>query len=347
MTRRPLFRLLVLLAIVAVTPVLWRGILAAWGPPRAATPRSYLPAVEARRERRPFDRGPIEDLQSLQPSYVIVSDSMGGRIDAPRLTQLTDEFVAPLLRNATGPATWYLMFKNWVVASGIKPKWTFFFFRDAVLTDTMFRLLDPHRLGVDEAALDDEPELNRIVAARLRNPWYALHGAIDQAYDLERAHSWLEPLVTARLSGAVAGSRGRVRLLDQMNEAFGLEHLRPMTTADIQAAEARDLDFQGAVGTSVLPLIFSLASAHDLKLCFVRVLRRPENGRPPAETPALTRYVADLKAYIEANGGVFRDDATDPDMLRIPYGDGDHIGRGQAPRYTELLYEKMPDLFRR
>jgi hypothetical protein len=271
---------------------------------------------------------------------------MGGGIDVATLTRLTDQFVAPLLRNATGPAHWYLMFKNWVVASHIKPKWTIFFFRDTVLTDTMFRLLDASRPAVDAVAVDDEPELNALVAARLHNPWFVLHRATERFYDTERARTWLEPKITARLSGAVAGSRGHVKLLESMNSAFGLDHLRPITAADMSAAADRDADFAANVDSSVLPLLLDLAKTHDLKLCFIRVLRRPELGQPPVETPRLKRYVADLQRYLEAHGAVFRDDTDDPDMAAIPYSDGDHIGRGQAPHYTELLYQKMPALFR-
>jgi len=346
MNRRHILRLLLVVIIIATTPLLWRGALTVGGPPAIDAPPSYLPALEATRERRPFDPVPIEELRSMQPSYVIVSDSMGGRIDAATLTRLTDQFVAPLLRNATGPAYWYLMFKNYVIGSGIKPKWTFFFFRDTVLTDTTFRLLDSSRRGVDEVALDVEPELNAIVAARTHNPWFALHRAVDRAYDTERARAWIEPAISGRLSGAVAGSRGRTKLLDGMNSAFSLEHLRPITAADMEAAADRTADFDANVKTSVLPLILQLAREHDLKLCFVRVLRRPVDGRPPAETPRLQRYVADMRRYLEANGAMFRDDTHDADMLAIPYGDGDHIGRGQAPHYTELFYAKLAALFR-
>jgi hypothetical protein len=68
MNRQRLLRLSLIVGIIAATPLLWRGVLAAWGPPAAAAPRSYLPAVEATRERQPFDPRPIEELQRLQPS---------------------------------------------------------------------------------------------------------------------------------------------------------------------------------------------------------------------------------------------------------------------------------------
>ena len=53
---------------------------------------------------------------------------MAGRLDVARLTSLTQQNVAPILQNATGSAYWYLVFKNYVVASGIQPKWVIVFF---------------------------------------------------------------------------------------------------------------------------------------------------------------------------------------------------------------------------
>jgi len=50
-----------------------------------------------------------------------------------------------LFRPGTGPAWWFLAFKNWLVASGVKPKLTFIHFRDFNLTDTLFRLSDQYR----------------------------------------------------------------------------------------------------------------------------------------------------------------------------------------------------------
>ena len=68
---------------------------------------------------------------------------LGTRIDPNHLGRIStsgDELVSFLYHAATGPAWWYLAFKNQLVASGVKPRMTFIFFRDTNLTDTMFRL---------------------------------------------------------------------------------------------------------------------------------------------------------------------------------------------------------------
>ena len=82
--------------------------------------------------------------------------------------ELTGRPVAPLLQAGSGSAFWYLALKNWVVASGIKPRMVFIFFRDTNLTDVMFRLDEQFRWSLDIVAHDREDELNAVVAGACR-----------------------------------------------------------------------------------------------------------------------------------------------------------------------------------
>jgi hypothetical protein len=331
--------------IVLVVPLAWQGILAAFGPDAGGSP-SYLPALERMRVRRPFDSGVVPGLQRLDPGFVVIGDSMAGRVHFDRLRDLTGERVAPILQNATGSAYWYLAFKNHVVPSGIKPKWTLVFFRDTNLTDPMFRLSGAYRQTLDEVALDREDELNRIVGARATGPWYTIHGLVDRVYGAERARAWLEPHVVNWPARAVAGAGRAPGLLTRINEAFSLDRLRPMAQADLDATADREADFAVTANASVLPAFVALARERGLRVCFIRVLRRPVDGAPPPESAALRRYVADLRAYLAAEGAYFLDDRDDPRLLSIQYEDGDHIKSAETGRYTELLVERLAQLVR-
>lgn len=327
---------------VLATPLLLRGAYAAWGPADHAVP-SYLPALEVSREREPFDPVPIGELESLKPGYVIISDSMGGRIDPDRLGALTGEPIGPLLQNATGSGYWYLVLKNYVVASRIQPKRVFVFFRDTNLTDVMFRLGGEYRRRLDSVALDHEPELNAVVAARRPDVLSRVHGWLDRAYDVERTRAWIEPKVTGWPVEVVAGADSEDTVIARVNRSFALDRLRVMTHADVEAAEEDDpeADFGAHVNASALPLFLSLAREHGLRLCFVRVLRRPVDGAPPAESARLRKYVADLAAYLRANGADFIDDRDDPALARLAYADGDHIASEARVEYTDRFWDKV------
>jgi hypothetical protein len=150
---------------------------------------SYLPALEGPRERQPFDASRLVALQRLQPAFVVIGDSMAGsRIDPAVFTQVSGDRVAPLEYAGSGPAWWYLVLKNWVIASGIHPKAVFVFFRDTNLTNVMFRI--DATWSLDTAALAREDDLNAVVARRRGTAFYAVLSAIDNAYTTAAARRW-------------------------------------------------------------------------------------------------------------------------------------------------------------
>jgi alkylation response protein AidB-like acyl-CoA dehydrogenase len=114
-----------------------------------------------------------------------------------------------------------------------------------------------------------------------------------------------------------------------------------MDAADMQATEDREADFGAFVGKSQLPLMLREAQRAGLRLVFVRVQRRPAGGRPPHQSPALQRYVRELRAFIEANGGLLLDDTGDPAQTLDWYEDGDHLSREGRRRYTERFAERI------
>ena len=162
---------------------------------RAAAPADVSSGPRrARASAAPFAQDRIPDLRRLQPGYVVIGDSMAGtRVDERRLVELTGVQVAPLLQAGSGSAFWYLALKNWVIASGIRPRMVLIFFRDTNLTDVMFRLDEQFRWALDLAALDREDELNAVVARRLGL--------------LHRAHRFVDGDRRGR-AGAPAGGAG-------------------------------------------------------------------------------------------------------------------------------------------
>ena len=313
--------------------------------PAASLQPSYLPAIEGPRERKPFEADRVPALAGMQPAWVVIGDSMAGsRIDPATLTRLTGGLTAPLLWAGSGPAWWYLALKNWVIPSGIHPRAVLVFFRDTNLTNVLFRLDATWIL--DTAARDREDDLNAAVARRRGTAFYQARDRIDRFYGAPQARRWLEPAMNewpARM--LIPYRRQRAAFMDQLNERFGLAHLRPMDAADMQATEDREADFHAFVDKSILPLMLRDARQAGLTLCLVRVQRRPIGGRPPYQSPALKRYVADLKAYVEANGGVLLDDYGDPNQTLDLYEDGDHLSREGRLRYTELFAPRLSRLF--
>lgn len=342
---------LALAALILVTCLVPLGFRAVnlLAPDTTARP-SYLPALEASRTRETaFDGNVVARLQAMQPEWVLIGDSMvGSRIDASHLSGLLEyRAVAPIYYAATGSAFWYLALKNWIVASQTRPKLVIFFFRDENLTDPMFRVSGMYRATMDRVAREREPVLNDVLAMHTQGTWYRIHAALDRVYQYDATRAWAEPLLVNAPVSLLARPKSRRTLLDRIDtEVFGLQALRQMAPADMAQADQSAYDFQRNVSRSILPEMLKVGRRSGLKLAFVRVQRRPEGHRPPPQSPALQRYMRDLRVYLEEHGALFADDWGDPDQPLSIYSDGDHVSSEFRARYTEQFLRKHPAFFR-
>jgi hypothetical protein len=313
-------------------------------------PLGYLPSLEIRRPHQLFRVQNIEELRFGKPRWVFIGDSMlGTRIDPIHLGRISTaghEGVSFLYHAATGPAWWYLTFKNHLLASGVKPRMTFIFFRDTNLTDTMFRLEGHYGHALDEVATASEPELDRLVAAHRKGRWYRVHRVVDGVYEADLATSWMEPLLRRWWVRWKDPRRETVERFEwNLEQVFSVDAIRYDVGADLAQSDVTDVpDFHRDLPVSVLPLIVDLSKQHGLPVCFVRVQRRPVGNRPPEQSPALQRYVAEMKAWIEASGACFHDDTGDPEMTLDLYEDGDHVA--DRRRYTEIFRKRLDPFFR-
>jgi hypothetical protein len=183
--------------------------------------------------------------------------------------------------------------------------------------------------------------LDSVIATRL-GPFNRVHRWLDRALGIEQARLRAEPAIAALpASLMIASRRKRAEFLSQMNHRLGLDHLRPMDAADVQADDLPDLDFRRDVDRSVLPLMLREASRGGLTLCFIRVQRRPTANRPPPQSPALRRYIDALRSYLAERGALFHDDTGDPLLTLDLYADGDHLTRQARQLYTENLYNRL------
>ena len=332
--------LLTLVLIATLTPALV-PVLNRWHSARPFPP-TYLPALEGPRERSPFEETRVQDLQHLNPGFVVIGDSMAGtRVDERRMGELAGRPVAPLLQPGSGSAFWYLALKNWVIASGIKPRLVMVFFRDTNLTDVMFRLDQQYRWALDLVALEREEELNAVIAGRV-GPLHRAQTVAGRWSEAEEARHWIEPaLLRLPAEWTIGSRRRRAEFLDAMNVRLGVDHLRPMPAADIQIGDGPAFDFARDVDRSVLPLMLRDASREGLTLCFVRVQRRPLPNGPPAQSPALIAYVHALREYLTSRGAILHDETGDPALTLEMYADGDHLARHARRAHTERFFNGL------
>ena len=309
--------------------------------PGAGIRSSYLPTFEAPRARQPFDEATAATLREAQPEYVVIGDSMAGvRIDPASLSRRVNKSVAGLFEAGSPVAFWYLEFKNFVAENGLKNvRGVLFFFRDDQLTTQV--VTDP--LLLDRAARADEAVLDRTFAGYRLGRSAEAHRLARAAYQYDRTRAWLEPHVN-RLPLLVTGEPGSS--LETINrEAFALDKLRPFAASDLPVSAAPMLDFDAQVGRSLLPVILELGRAHNIRVGFIRVQRRPTETGPPPQSEALTAYLQRLQDYLASNGAYYHDDRGDAAQPLSIYADGDHLRSDERVRYTERFADRHARFF--
>lgn len=342
MVRGELLSLCVVIAGAAAVPL---GLRAVNGMlPGAAGGSTYLPTIETPRPRQPFDEAAAAALREAQPEYVVIGDSMAGiRIDPRQLSRVTGRSVAGLFTPGTPVAYWYLQLKNLVANNDLtNMRGAIILFRDDQLT-TQVEVNGPI---LDRVARDEEPELDRILAAHRLGPLSDVHRVARSVYQFDRTRVWLEPRLTRAPARVAADPLTSDQLVTAVNnEIFGLDRLRKFAAADMPEAQEAFLDFDEQVDRSLLPEILNLADRAGIRLAFIRVQRRPLPDGPPDQSETLARYVETLKAYLEQQGAYFHDDRGDPDQSLAIYADGDHLRTDARPGYTERFARKHARFF--
>ena len=343
MFRGEVLSLCVVIAGAAAVPLGLRAVNAAL--PDAAAAESYLPTIETPRPREPFDEAAALALREAQPEYVVIGDSMAGiRIDPRHLSRVTGRSVAGLFTPGTPVAYWYLQLKNLVVDNGLTHvRGVIIFFRDDQLT-TQVQVDGPI---LDRVARDEEPELDRILAAHRLGPLSGVHRTARSVYQFDRTRVWLEPRLTRTPTFALRASVGEpADLVDAINnEIFALDKLRKFEAADLPQAQEALLDFDAQVDRSLLPAMLAVAERAGIRLAFIRVQRRPRPDGPPDQSDALAQYFYKLKVYLETRGVYYHDDRGDPDQPLSVYADGDHLRSDQRIPYTERFARRHAGFF--
>ncbi|HYO96626.1 MAG TPA: hypothetical protein VER33_19065 [Polyangiaceae bacterium] len=86
--------------------------------------------------RGPFDARPLREIRRVQPDFVLIGNSMvNTRFHEKTLRQLlAPRTVVKVANGGSKSSAWYLYLKNYVIASGVRPRRVILFFVDNDLT---------------------------------------------------------------------------------------------------------------------------------------------------------------------------------------------------------------------
>ncbi|HEX4241930.1 MAG TPA: hypothetical protein VHZ53_10995 [Steroidobacteraceae bacterium] len=311
-------------------------------------PALYRPTLYG---KLPFDAHIARDIETVQPQYVFIGNSMlGTRIDAATLARRLGKNCCYVLWTGGAESAWdHQALKNEVLAARHRPKVVFVFFRDAYLTRVNYRADDAYWWKIERLSHDREPELMR--AMRESRTWQErLEYTLGLVYPIQKRRDEADYALEWLASQAVAPARTPfgAPVAARYNELFGLDRLKSTDAAD-DAGAATDLsiyDFEARLPKSLLPAMIEEAKEAGTRLVFIRVQRRPTPSGPPPQPPELVRYMARLEAYLAASGAGFYDFTGDPELTLDRYLDGDHIEPSWKAASTELFLRRLDGYFR-
>jgi hypothetical protein len=300
--------------------------------------------------RRAFDPKPIAHLRKKQPEVVLIGDSvLGGSIDSALFARETGMRNVELLWNGgAASAAWYLLLKNYVVASGIHPRLVCIFFRERMLTDATFRTTPTYRRFLESLRHEKEPVYKTILQADEAEE-SPLGRMIDWLYPLNsRRHVQQEKI--SRLAFRVAAGGVRIGpLRRRVNEIFDPVKLRDeIMNESAEVTGEKPEEFTADPKRNFLPHIVETAKEAGIVLCFVREKRYPLPDGTTPQTEDIQRYMAALRSWVESHGCAFVDltNSPKPDQSMYTKPGDDHIRKGAKEKATRIYAEKLRLLLR-
>jgi hypothetical protein len=299
--------------------------------------------------RTKFNAKPIAQLRARQPDLVFIGDSILGSAIDPRLfeQQIGGGHRVELLWNGgAASASWYLLIKNYLLPSDVRPRLGAIFFRDRMLTDPTFRTTPTYRHYLESLMHEREPILTEVLGTDANKG--PVGRFVSMLYPLdERRHVQQERISRIAFRVAAMSPRRVAPLRRRVNEVFDVVRLREEVMPESSAVTAeRATTFDPDPKRSFLPHIVDLAAGAGIPLCFVREKRHPEPNVSVPQSDELRRYIADLRAWIESRGCAFLDlsDESEPTPQMFMKENDDHIAPHAKRHSTELYVEKLRPL---
>ena len=297
--------------------------------------------------RAVFNAEPVAALRARAPEIVLIGDSiLNSSIDARQFEKHLGIGRTEILWNGgAASAAWFLMLKNWVIASDVRPRFCVIFFRDRLLTAPTFRTTPGYRNFLDSLKRDEEPVVKALLAGNDRGGHW-LHRAIALVYpgsDEPNVHQEKLSRLAARVA-ALFGEHGPSMVRRRINETFDVARLR-----DEVMPESFEVSAEGTGGfdpspqRSFLPHIVEAAAAAGIPLVFVREKRWPGPDGRVEDSEQLRHYIADLRAWLESRGCTFIDLTDEPALTREMFlkEADDHTAPAAKARVTEIYAEKL------
>lgn len=336
---KPMGRLLIVAAVfIAANLIFW--------PKKAALVDHSEKSNQIQKERY------LKALNNYQPEIVLIGNSMLTEgIDQRMFTSYSSKKTMNISLGGSATAWWYLMVKNVIAESKVKPKVVVIFFRDMFLTRPDYRVDGKYRLYINSLANDQEPLLDRLAYLNGMDPsTYMLSKYCPLFRKKESFRNNIDSFIKNTCVGNLLKS-DTANINNAMASVFDRKNMnQDLITAQQRTAESTSkdkTDFQTSLNKSFLPHIIDIAEKNDIHLVFSRIKRRRDVD-PDAQPQYLKDYTKNLRTYLDSHNIELIDFTDDKRIKLHHFADGDHLDRKKGrPIFTKMTAEALMPIIKK
>ena len=292
-----------------------------------------------------------EHIIENHPRVVILGDStLEDSIDEAYLTELLGEETYRIGNPGSASAIWYLILKNNIATSPVKPEHLVIFSRASMLTTPDYRTTGKYEKAIVDLALPDD---TLVIQRAYLNQMSRLEKKLDKYLPLygyrARIRKSIENLPKYHIPNLFMGVRPKDvenSLGEVFNDQFGSRELvelnNMITMAETYLHEKERLDFNSQLPNSFLPEIVRICQENDIQLTLVYTQTIYED-LDPKTAELLAAYRSDLFQYAAEKNIQVLDYLGDERVPDSFFNDPVHMNSEGKHAFTEIFAEDFAD----
>ena len=275
------------------------------------------------------------------PSVVLLGDSsLKHSIDESYLTELLDQQTYKIGQPGSASAIWYLVLKNNIATSQVKPEHLVIFLRASMLTTPEYRTTGKYEKTIVDIAL---PEDMLVIERAYLSQMNWLEKNLDYylpAYGYRaRVRVAIENLFKYRIPNQIWNYRLK-DVEDSLEAAFGKPEIiqlnEMITMAETYTHAPERLDFNAQLPNSFLPEIERICDENNIQLTLVYT-QTIYADQDPKTTELLAAYRSDLFQYAVENNIQVLDYLGDKRVVKSFFNDPVHMNAEGQHNFTEIF----------
>ena len=335
---RYLIILTVLLAITSIVIPRYYGI---------TYPKALGPKFDSHHIRMQYQ----DDIVNKNANLVLLGDSvLITSVNENQLSQLTGQSTVNLGIPGSASAEWYLLMKNIIARSPVKPNYVIVVFRDTILTAPSYRVNGKYFTLVNELAKADDTLVIDKAFVQQMNPVEKLADGYLPLYgsrlDLRQSIDYYIRYTLTSWLGCDqnCNDNASITVFQDLNLDANLL-VEAIATAESYLYTPTQLNFSGQLNNSFLPDIVQIAKENNIQLILVRT-KHLDDPSFATESPVLKDYIAALKDYAKKNNIIVLDFAHDDRLTSDLFSDTHHLTLQGASIFTALLADALKPILK-